>query len=123
MKNYSKRFQIVVKINRSSIQAGALADDLITTSYDIQKEIWQLPPCRMHRQRDATPFSRTVMRSSTDGRVIDSRKNIQQLCCETASHAALPIGQSKALDWYTRGKCGSGYYLYLRFLYHVVVLC
>ena len=57
-----KRFQIVVKINRSSIQAGA-CDDLITTSYDIQKAlvIAAMPDAQA---TDATPFSRTVMRSS-----------------------------------------------------------
>ncbi len=115
----SKRFQIVVKINRSSIQAGA-CDDLITTSYDIQKGIGN---CRHAgcTATDATPFfqNRHAFFKCCDGRVIDSRVRISSSFVVKQLHAALPMAE-KSTGLVHRGKCGSGHRI--SFLYHVSVL-
>ena len=105
----SKRFQIVVKINRSSIQAGA-CDDLITTSYDIQKGIGNCRHAGCTGNGCHTFFqNRHAFFKCCDGRVIDSRVRISSSFVVKQLLMLLCRWLKESTGLVHRGKCGSGH--------------
>ena len=105
----SKRFQIVVKINRSSIQAGA-CDDLITTSYDIQKGIGNCRHAGCTGNGCHAFFqNRHAFFKCCDGRVIDSCVRISSSFVVKQLLMLLCRWLKESTGLVHRGKCGSGH--------------